>query len=525
MAGFTVKIDNILGGISPTQYYGGASQYDSAIGIDPDMPVTDSTVRTSGLIRPTALEKFSGSNVSGVPLWFMTNPKDSKIYAYMSDGKFVSYSTTLGSETLIGTPTSGAGNGAAYYDNYIYLATPTDISRYGALNGSPSLANTYWSSTLGKTALSNTTYPTINGVSMPNHPMHYHAGRNRLYFGDVVNGQGVLHYIATTKTTVEGDTDNGSTYNCLNFNFGYFPTCIETYGTNLVVGLIQGTNSTTLQKNAVISFWDTTATAPTQIVDKELPDPLVTAMLNVNGVLFVWLGNAQGGTRVIKFAGGYSWQEVAFLEESYPPLEGAVDHWMNKILFGGNTTYPETSACVWSIGSKNAVLAQNNPLHNILKASTTSSSNPWVTALKFVLQANNKIRQPIVGWKDDSTAYGIDKISTTYGINVWRSPVYRIGKPFQLLRVRIPLAQAVASNMILIPKIYVDELSSNVALQTINSTNYTSSERNITQKLRGTYSVTGKHNFMLELRWTGSALLTVSLPITIEGETLTDAAD
>lgn len=518
MSRFTIKIDNILGGISPAQYIAGANQYDSAIGIDPDMPLTDSSVKTSGLIRPTAMSKFSSTAVSGVPLWLLTNPKNSNVYSYNSDGEVISYSSSLGSETVVGTPTSGAGNGAEYYDNYLYFATPTDISRYGPLNGSPSLANTYWSSTLGKTALTNTTYPSINGVTLPNHPMKYHTGRNRLYFGDVVSGKGVIHYIATTKTTVEGDTNNGSTYNALDLRYGYYPTCIEVVDTDLVIGSIQGTNTTIDQAKATISFWDTTSTTPTKIIEKELPDPYITAMKNVNGVLIVFTGNAQGGCRVLRFIGGYSFQEVAYFEECYPPLPGAVDHILNRVVFGGMTTYPEASASVYAIGSKNAKLSINSPIHNILKA-TSSGSNGWVTALKYILHGNNKIRYPIIGWKDDS-GYGLDKISTTYGVNVWRSQTFRIGQPFTIDGIRIPMTASIGSNMTITPTLYIDDLTTSSALSTINNTNYPNSEKNATQKITG---ASGKHNFLLELRWTGSALCMPSLPITITGETLSDS--
>lgn len=525
MAGFTVKIDSILGGHAPTLLFSAPSQFDTSIGIDPDMPVTDSGVRISGLIRPTALAKFSGANITGYPLHFLTNPKDALIYAYMSDGKVTSYTNALSAETSVGTPTSGAGNGAVYYDNYNYFATPTDVSRYGPLNGSPSMTNTFWTGTLAKTALVNTTYPGINGVTIPNHPMHYHAPTHTVYFADVVSGKAVLHSIKTLKTTVEGDTDNGSTSSILSTTpWGYLPTCIESYQDNIAIGCVQGTNATTQMKKAVLLFWDTVATAPTKTIAVELPDQLITALKNVDGILYVFLGNAQAGCHVVKFAGGYTFQEVGFWEECYPPLAGAVDHWMNRVIFGGNTSYPETSASVMAIGSKNAALSVNNPIFNILKTAS-AGANPQVTALKYVLQGTNKIRTPIVGWKDDSTQ-GIDKISTTYGVNVWRSETFRIGRPFQLKTIRIPLALAVAANMTLIPKIFLDEQTSSVALQTINNTNYTKSEKNIVQTMKPpTYAVAGFHNFQLELRWSGTVLLPVSLPITIYGELLPDAAN
>lgn len=527
MAGFTVKIDSIIGGIAPSQNIGASNQFDSSIGIDPDMPITDSSVRVSGILRPVGTSKFSSTNVTSTPLWFLTNPKDALIYAYMADGKVVSYTNALtaGSEVLVGTPTSGAGNGACYYDNYLYFTTPTDVSRYGPLNGAATLTNTYWSGTLAQTALVNTTYPTVNSVTLPNHVMHYHAPTHKLYFVDVVNGKGTIHYIATTKTTVEGDTNNGSTTAILTTTpWGYLPTCMASYGSDLAIGCVQGTNATTLQKNATILFWDTVATAPTKTIAVELPDPLVTAMKNVNGVLYVWLGNAQGGTRCIRFAGGYSWQEVAFLEESYPPLPGAVDQWMNRVIFGGNTTYPEASACVWALGSKNAQLnAQGTMLNNIINT-TSAGTNRWVTACKYVLQGDNKIRQPIVGWKDGSSQ-GIDKVSTTYGVNVWRSQIFNIGRPFQVNRIRFLLAQPVAANMTVTPKIYTDELNTSYSLQAINNTNYPNSDINITQNYKGSISAKGQHSFFLELRWTGTALCTLSLPITIFGEIIKDAAE
>ena len=524
MAQFKITINSVLGGWAPSQNIGLESQFDSSLGIDPDMPVTDSSTRTSGIIRPTATTKFSGGNITDAPLWFLTNPKDSLVYAYMKDGKIVSYSNTLASETLVGTPTSGAGNGAAYYDNYLYFTTPTDVARYGPLNGSPSLTNSYWTSSLSKTALVNTTYPTINGIQMPNHVMYYHPANNTLYFADVISGKGTIHYIATTKTSVEGDTDNGSTYAKLTTTpYGYLPTSMAHYGTDLVIGCVQGTDSSLIQKKAVILFWDTVSTAPSKSIAVELPDPYVTALLNVNGVLYAWLGNAQGGTRVVRFAGGYSWDEVAFIEDAYPPFQGAVDHWMNKVVWGSNSIYPEASACVWSVGSKNKVLGNGNPLHNILRTTSTGST-PLATALKYVQQSSNIIRQPIVGWKDAS-AQGIDKVTTglnSNSPNVFRSQVFKIGKPFQLMRMRICLTNAIASGVTITPTFYTDELSSNVAATTINNTNYPGN-KNIVQRLSNSSTmIKGQHSFILELRWTGSTLAGVTLPIVIEGELLKD---
>ena len=59
----TIKITRnlILGGMSASSYFPRKGQYQAAIGIDPDMPKDDTVLNPSGLIRPTAMAKFSGT--------------------------------------------------------------------------------------------------------------------------------------------------------------------------------------------------------------------------------------------------------------------------------------------------------------------------------------------------------------------------------------------------------------------------------------------------------------------------------
>ena len=530
MSEFLVKIENIVGGMSPVQNFGAASQFDSSIGIDPDMPTTDSSVRMSGMLRPTAMTKFSSTNVTNTPLWFLTNPKNDLVYAYMSDGKVTSYNSSLSGETLVATLASSSGNGALYYDNYLYFATNTDIARYGPLNGAPVMTTNYWTSTLGLAALTNTTYPTINGILIPNHILHYHASSNKLYFANVVGGKTTISFISTTKTTVEGDTNNGATSNKFTSTpYGYLPTCMANYGSDIAIGCIQGTSNITTQRSSVILFWDGSSAAATKTISVEIPDMYITAMKNVNGSLYAWTGNSVGGCRLIKFQGGYSWTEVAYFEESFPPLHGATDHDLNRIIFAGNTTYPEASASVWAVGSRKAIVNASSPgglpIHNILRT-TSVGATPMVTALRYVTQSSNAIKQPIVGWKDASSQ-GIDKITTGGGgvnqANVWRSQIFRVGKKFSLNRIRIPLTSPVVSGTIITATFYIDELTASQSLgNIINFTNYVNGEKNIAQRMN---NVKGNHSFMLELRWTGTILTGVALPITIHGEVLTDGTE
>ena len=391
----TIKFASIMGGFSDTQYQGTGLNYNSAIAIDPDYPVTG--VRTSGMICPVRHEVFSGANVSGFPLWLITNPKNSLVYTYLSNGKFISYTSAFASETLVGTPTSGAGNGAAYYNNYIYLATPTNVSCYGPLNGAPSLVNTYWTGTLGKNALTNTTYPTLRNASMPNHPMHVHFD-GALYFGDVVSGQGVIHKIQTKKGAAEGDTDDGSSFNVLDLPFGFMPVAIGSYSLDLVILAIQTTNGVINQGNACLFFWDPTDVA-TFYNQVPLPDPLATAILNNNGAIYVFTGNSVNGVRLSQYTAGQTAQEIAYIEEGTPPMAGAVDSLGSRIVWASWGTYPENNVSVMAYGSKKGNLPQG--IHNISRA-TSDQTTGIITALKYIQQDSNVEPKLILGWGDNT---------------------------------------------------------------------------------------------------------------------------
>jgi len=528
-----IKISDIFGGLTPSQYFQKSGQYINAIGVDPDLPISDAVGdrSTSGVLRPSAYASFDSTENNGNPYWILTTPKTSLVYSYLSSGKFNSYTSSFGSETNIGTPTSGAGNGMAYYNNYIYLATPTDVARYGPLNNSPSLTNTVWTgATLGtQTALTNTTYPSIRGSgTFPNHPMHVHTD-NKLYIGDFKNGVGYIHYIKTTKTTDEGDTNNGSTYGALDLPFGFMPMDIESQGTDLVIAAIQTTNSTLNQGRAALFFWDTVSESFYSVV--YLPDPLVTAVHNHNGLLHIFSGAISNGTdvsngyRVSIYLGGQTLKQVYYSNTGQPPLAGGVDSMGARLVWGTfqqvNTTTsssPTYYATVMAYGSKDSNFSGG--VHSIVKSSATgSAADGLVTAVKGVQQSSFSYPKLIVGWRDASN-YGLDSSSTTYGTSVWHSPMINIGQKFKIKSIRLSLGTAVAANMTITPKIFTDDYSasSTTDLTVINSTNYPNSERHIQYYP----SIHGNHNFCLELTWSGTALLPVLLPIEIEVEELAD---
>jgi len=532
-----IRIENILGGHSPLTNFSNSGQFRASLGIDPGQPMddTDSKYSTiaSGLIRPTASQKFSSTTIQKSPLWIKSNPKTNTVYVYDAQSSAYTIDSTMTTVTALNDRglLSGLGNGMAYYDNYMYFAKNTDILRYGPLNGTASFsldANmSYWVTTLAKTALVNTTYPVtyLNSLQIPNHHLHRHSD-GRLYIADVVGNTGTIHYIQTSKTTVEGDTNNGSTYDALDMGYGLWPTVIESYGTDLAIALFEGFSDSAnpqnnvRQKRAKIAFWDTTALSANKIVWVEFPDTIITAMKNINGTLYVVSGNhTNQGFRVTKFVGGYTFEEVYYSETGEPCLQGAIDGTLNRVLMGSHTTVPESDGCVYSYGLQKTGLG--NGMFNVMRA-TGGTSSTSVTAVLLADNSELGFYAPIIGWTqagDGSTgvSHGLDKQGTEYNHapSVYWSEMFRIGQHFKLTKIRIPLVQSVTTNMTIIPKIYTDDGNGTTyTLTTINNTNY-NGKNYIDYKLDNT---TGRNNFWLELRHSGIALLTVGLPIIISYE-------
>lgn len=515
------QIKSVLEGFSATNYVGSEGQYNVAIAVDPDLPVGSDT-KTSGVLTPSRYEKFSATEFTGYPLWIMPNNKTTNTVVYASDGKLHSFTSALAMRATdeAGTAfpitiTGGAGNGAYFYNNFYYVCEGTDISQYGGMDQGASIAkteNVWTGAKFGKSALTNTTYPSIQGVPIPNHPGHVHTD-NSAYIGDVVAGQGVVHRMNTKKVTIEGDTNGTvvpSAFNALDLPFGYYPTDIESYGTDLVIAAIRTTDSTVNQGPAALFFWDPTNT-DTFYRQVSLPDPLVTALLNVNGILYIWTGNSVSGVRLSRYIGGETISEVVYQEDGTPPFAGAVDAVGSRLVWGSYGVYPESFAGVNAYGSKNDALPKG--MHNIMRTSTTGTT-PTVTAVKFVQQSSNIAPKMIVGW-GDTTAKGLDKSSTTATFNsVWRSKPFNINEDFILKKLTIPLAGAVDANTSIIVKIYLDDASTSTTLTTINNSNYPS-KRKILFKAGDLKDAVGDNNFLIEIEWNGTTSMPVLLPINV----------
>lgn len=533
MARIVKEIRGIFNGRSPTWYFEKDGYFLDSIAIDPEANLNSSLLRPGNNLPAIRYQKFSGSNVNTLTNWLETNPKDQNIYAYLDNGKFISYNTVF-AETLIGTPTSGAGNGMKYYNNYIYLMTPTQVFRYGPLNNSPTLSNALiangelldgWNAG-SDTLLTNTAYPGIRSMTYPNHAAHVHVD-NKLYVCDFINGQGMVHFIKTLKTTDEGDTNDGSTYNALDLPFGYYPFDIESWGTDLAilaapVYASAGSGITYIHGQAMLFLWDTISSSFYRSVP--IPTAYATAMVNHNGVLKIWGGQIDFGYSLFQYRGGDQVDQLDMFLEGSPPPAGGVDIYCDRVVWGAYGTYPTSWAGLMSQGYQHPQLPQG-AINCIARITNTSGTLPVVGAVRFT-QQGQYIKRPIMGWRVDTTAaYGIDRTGGSESFNsLFNSCVFTIGQPFSVKEVQIDLGTQMQTGINVTPSLYFDSESTNsdsqnLSLPVLNPTNYPNSERHIRIKPPGLHA---KHDFYLRLVDTGTTACPILFPIRIIVETLND---
>lgn len=375
MAKLKISISSIFEGQAPSYAFGSKGQYQVGIGIDPDMPLTDDTtdLKTGGAIRPVNYTAFSDTTVTSYPVSILTTPKNTNVYTVLANGKLISYDSALATGTTIGTVSGAVASHAIYYNNYIYITTPTNVSRYGPLDGTAALTDSVWTgATLGSlTALTNTTYPTsILSTSYPNHFMTTHVD-GCAYILDYANGKGMVHKISTKKVTAEGDT-NGTTiasaYNILDLPFNYMPMTISSFGNDLVIGASFTTNSSIIQGKAALFFFNPADTTPSFYRTVNLPDAVCTGLKYVNGVLYGISGDlGGGGYRIWRYIGGDAVEILKIVESGYPPFPQAVEAIGNRLVWAADTTFPVTTSGLYAYGSKSDLFPRG--LHHI--ATTT----------------------------------------------------------------------------------------------------------------------------------------------------------
>lgn len=495
-------IDSVVNGEADQTALQTKGQFLYSESVDPELKENTSNAfgkASLGLI-PTRSVTVSGAGMNTAPMWILTNPVNELIYTYCTNGELISYSSAF-TETVIGTPTNGAGNGMAFYNDYMLLATPTEISAYGPLSGVPAITNTIWNGTFGLTLLTNTTYPSNGTNTMPNHPMHTHVD-NKCYIGDYAGGRGLIHFFKTQAGTI---TNDGSTYNALDLPFGYFPTDIESFGTDLAILAMQGTSTSIKQGKAALFLWDTVSPSFYRQID--LPDATASALQNINGILNIYCGAATLRTSVYRYDGGYSVTLIdqkipATGQNGFPPFAGAVDSMGSRQIFS-------VGKQVRAVGYVNSGLP-TDAKNNIL----VDNNNATISSLRYYAQSSDTALAVLIG-----SATGLQRISTASGTftSKWYSEQFNIGSPFSITRVLISLYDEVSADTSLLVKLIVDEQAIETTIATINNTNYPS-KKFIEITPQGSTAVSGKYNFYLGLEWASTTKTSIKLPIIIEAD-------
>lgn len=508
---FKIKIDSVLNGMGASYWGRRGGSYLNGLAIDPGYGTSALMSKPSGAIMPVKYSALTTTTITAPVNWIITNPRDSKIYCYQGNGRLTSFSNVLTAETLAATATFSSGNGAAYYNDYLYLATDTDLSRYGTLSGgAPAITNNVWSgATLGAlTLLTNTAYP----ANIPNHPMHAHVD-NRLYFGDYANGQGMVHFV---KTTYAGVND-GSTYNALDLPFGYAPTDIESYGNDLAILAIQvGTDNIIRQGKSALFLWDTFSESFYRQVD--IQDSYATSMINDNGYLYIFHGSLND-MRMSVYAGGYTLQPLFHYPSQLTATAGTLDAMGSRIVFSGQYSESATG-CVFARGYHSWSLPRD-AVNNIMK-----SPSSRVSAVKLYKQDTGLKPRMLVGYTDDSSVYGVAAIDTTGGDGAtFQSDYYEIGAPFDIQRVEYSLTGPIAAGTLIDTNMVIDANTNYAsAFVQVSQANfptvaeYLGGRQFIKQEPKG---IMGFNGFQLGLTFNGSVSesVGVALPITIYGET------
>lgn len=540
----TIRIESINGGISTYEFVAQEDQYNAGYGINID----DNRVGPT-TISPTQPTEVTGSTtLTSVPVWMQGSPKgDTDIFVYDAKGSVYTYDQS-NTVTGIGDLNDGGtaeGNGMAYYDNYMYFARSTTVARYGPLNGTPTFTDDFWVSTLGKTALRD--WPTeyhnsgYSEVQFPNHVMHRHKD-GRLYFADVVDGQGVIHFIKTSKTTVQGDTDDGSTYGALYLPYGYGVTDIESFGDDLVISAIEGNLDSPQGKynydrvyegRAAMFFWDTTSDQYYKIIQDEFPDNHITALDNANGVLYTFSRPSFGavepsGVRVMRYLGGESFEQIAYQENTNSPLPGATATLLNQLLFGSQVT--SGGACVWAIGSQNQPLS--NSLHIVSGARKSTGTvtalipedagAPWSQEIFFAYSNNDSDASGTIEHFGGSTSLWDTDLRTTTSPNAyWNSNWFTVGRRFYVKEVRFFCPSVIVSGTDLRIYLKKDRLTnSETLIDTItNEKNFNPDYFHFNIRPD---SFICSNSFQLVFKWFGSRGVSIALPIEIDYEVIND---
>lgn len=118
------------------------------------------------------------------------------------------------------------------------------------------------------------------------------------------------------------------------------------------------------------------------------------------------------------------------------------------------------------------------------------------------------------------SSYKLFSKAITYTQNLWRSKLYSFDTPFNVTAITLSFSTTLNQNHIITPTLYLDNGGTTVVGTQIDTINYPEGPKEITlYPANFSYNTHGDNNFLLELEFTGTDLIAVTLPITVEIET------
>jgi hypothetical protein len=285
--------------------------------------------------------------------------------------------------------------------------------------------------------------------------------------------------------------------NALSLPYGMMPVSIASFGSDLAVLAIESKDDVINQGNARLYLWDTFDVSFYREV--RLPYSMATALLSHNGTPFLWGGDDRGYS-FSQYVGGDSVGEIFYVDDGLPPFAGAVSGENNRILWGTNTTYPDTTGAIMAFGSRNASLPKG--VHNIAR------TDGQVTSLLVATKGTNNL---VIGQNGALYKQGGEYKS------IFRTKLINVGKNFTIKQITIPLSKNVNENTAIEVRAYVDNESRYKEINTINNENHGGKN-----KVVDYFEITGQNNFFIEFKWSKTEPLPILLPLTLEIEVLED---
>ena len=360
-------INKYFGGLSSGEKRGieGSFKYGENLDIrsDPD-----------GLKPSFKLTKNSSTIIADLPKWII--PVGTNFYAYGDVGKIYKKTTSW---ELLQTTSSAAGQGLAYFNDYVYYRQNTQLGRYGLISGSPSFTDNY------KTGL---TSITDHAPIMP--------FTNKML---VANGR----YLATL------DDSEVWSATALTLPPDEKIRALADLGDYAAIGTWKGSTVSNFSKGRIY-FWDGTSTTYNSFIEVS---GAVNAILNYKNIILTIIGSV-GDLYALSGAGGQALKikrmsllpSAGKFVEVYP---GAVGDWKDIAYFGAYGDSDDTTVLkgVYTYGSTDKDYPQALNFEHLISTGTKTGNNTKVGAV-----CGTGPTSFYVGWRDGSS-YGIDLIDTT----------------------------------------------------------------------------------------------------------------